>query len=116
MHEMSIALELLEQVLSISKENNLNRVSEIEIEAGMLKFIEPEAMRLAWESACEGNITEGSSLILKEIPPSAKCINCDNIFQPHIDDFRCPKCGTADIEITGGNEIILRSVSGDKID
>jgi hydrogenase nickel incorporation protein HypA/HybF len=116
MHEMSIALELLEQVLAIAKKNSLNNVSEIEIEAGMLRLIEPEAMRLAWESACEGTAAAGSALILKEIPPSANCRNCKYDFLPSIVDFRCPKCNKADIEIINGNEIILKSVSGDKME
>ena len=114
MHEMGIAFDLIEQVLKIGKQNNLSSISEIEVEAGVLRLIEPEAIRLAWESVCEGTIAAGSALKLSEVSPSAKCRICQKTFTPQMDDFRCPHCATADIELISGNDLILKSITGDK--
>ena len=62
MHEMSIATGLIEQVLKIANENNLSRVDEVEIEAGQLRFIIPEAMYTAFEAVSEGTIAAGAKL------------------------------------------------------
>lgn len=114
MHEMGIAIDLIEQVLKIGKDNNLKLISEIEIEAGILRLIEPEAMQIAWKSVSEGTIAEGSTIKLSEIPLSAKCRKCKNTFTPHMDDFRCPKCSRADVDLTSGNDLVLKSVTGEK--
>ena len=114
MHEMGIAIDLIEQVLKVGKENNLKSISEIEIEAGVLRLIEPEAMQVAWKSVCEETIAEGSTMKLSEIAPSAKCRKCNNMFTPEMDDFRCPKCSIADVELISGNDLILKSITGDK--
>jgi hydrogenase nickel incorporation protein HypA/HybF len=114
MHEMGIAVDLIEQVLKIGKQNNLISISEIEVEAGALRLIEPEAMCIAWESVCDNTIAAGSMLKLSEVSPSASCRKCKNTFTPKIDDFRCTQCGMADIDLIGGNDLLLKSITGDK--
>lgn len=113
---MGIAIDLIEQVLKVGKENNLESISEIEVEAGVLRLIEPEAMEIAWKSVCEGTIAEGSTMKLSEITPSAKCRKCKNTFTPQMDDFRCPNCLIADVDLTSGNDLILKSITGEKKD
>ncbi len=113
MHEMSLATELIGQVLRLMAEHNLAKVDEVEVEVGVLRQVMPEAMHLAWETVSEDTPAEGSKLKLDEIAVSAECRNCSFVFQPEIDNFVCPQCGQADIRIEIGNEVVLKSLSGE---
>ena len=116
MHEMSLATELMGQILRLMAEHNLVKVDEVEVEVGILRQVVPEAMHLAWETVSEGTPAEGSKLKLDEIAASAECRECSFVFQPEIDNFMCPRCGHADIRIEIGTEIILKSLSGETIE
>ena len=116
MHEISIATELINQVLGLVIQHNLVKVDEVEIEVGILRQVVPEAMDMAWETISEGTSAEGSKLKLVEIAASAECRSCSCVFQPEIYNFLCPQCHQADIRIEIGNEIILKSLSGETME
>ena len=73
-------------------------------------LIVPDAMRLAWQVITEGTIAAGSELIVVEIPMAARCKKCGREFAPKIDEYLCPDCGQADVDILTGDDIILKSV------
>ena len=111
MHEMSVAEEIVRQVTIIACENNAQSVSSVEVVAGALRLIEPDAMQAAFKAATEGTAAEGATLVLREVLARARCRSCDLEFD--IDsptDFTCSKCGQADTEVTAGNDIVLQSV------
>ncbi len=110
MHEMSIATGLIEQVLKIANENRLPHIDEVEIEAGQLRFIVPEAMYAAFEAVSEGTIAQGAKLKITEVKAMARCRKCNKKYAPKIDDFLCPSCSVADFEIVQGDDIILKSL------
>ena len=112
MHEMSLATELIHQVLGLVDQYKLTELDKVEIEVGVLRQVVPEAMHIAWETLSEGTPAEGSKLILTETKASAECRQCSCVFEPEIDNYLCPECGQANIEIQIGNEIILKSLSG----
>lgn len=114
MHEMSIAIALIDQIFEVGCDNNLIKVNEVEIEVGFLKQVVDEVMQEAYKSVTEGTIAEGSILRIKEISASVQCNQCKKIFKPELDNFLCPDCAKADVEVLKGNDIILKSVIGDK--
>ncbi|MCD6303549.1 MAG: hydrogenase maturation nickel metallochaperone HypA [Planctomycetes bacterium] len=111
MHEMSIAAEVLETVLAVAADNGADRVDEVQLSAGAMKLIVPEALDMAWQAVTEGTPAEGSRLVLTEVPIAARCNVCGRLFQPAIDNYLCPSCGQADVEITAGDDIILTSIT-----
>ena len=110
MHELSIATQILETVLAAAAEHGAVRVEEVELEVGAMRLVVPEALDGAFEIAAEGTVAEGARLKQTEIPPRATCRHCGRAFEPKLDDFLCPACGQAEVEIVGGNDIILKSV------
>lgn len=113
MHEMSIAVSLMDQIEDIAKQNNLLNINEIQIESGILRQVIPDVMQVAFEAVKEGTICEKAILKIIEIPALAVCKQCKNEFEPSIDDFICKKCNIANVDIIKGNEIILKAVLGD---
>ena len=107
MHEMSIASQLLQQVLSSLTGHDVTRVDEVEVKIGLLRQIVPEALQTAWEAVAEGSAAQGAVLKIVEVAPTAKCCLCGRTFDVTVDDFTCGQCEAADIEIVAGNDIDL---------
>jgi hydrogenase nickel incorporation protein HypA/HybF len=111
MHEMSLATELLEQVLDHAQKNNAVIVERVEVECGIQRMVVLEALHMAWKSIVEDTIAADSELILTEKAVKAKCNLCNHIFAPEIDCYLCPVCEEADVELIEGNDILLTSLT-----
>ncbi|MHC4441738.1 MAG: hydrogenase maturation nickel metallochaperone HypA [Planctomycetota bacterium] len=110
MHEMSIAIQLVDQVLEVAREHNVVRVEAVEVEVGRMQMVEPEALEAAFTMATEGTELEGAQLRILEQEIEAVCRGCNHGYKPSMDCFVCPECGQASARIVSGNEIILSSV------
>ncbi|MBN1825826.1 MAG: hydrogenase maturation nickel metallochaperone HypA [Candidatus Eisenbacteria bacterium] len=114
MHEMSIAVELIAGLERLAVEHRIRRYEEVVVAAGALRGVVPEALDIAFACAAEGTPAEGARLVLETVPALAVCRACGHVFAPAVDDYLCDSCGVADVEIREGNDIILRSVTGDE--
>ena len=114
MHEMSIAEGLMEQILSIANENSLKSIEEVEIETGLLRQVIPEVMQEAFRAVRQDTIAQSAVLKITEIPAIGKCRTCQKEFEPELNNFLCPQCLRADVEILQGDDIILKSVIGER--
>lgn len=112
MHEMSLAEALWEQVLSTAERYRLKKIQEVEVEAGALKQIVPELLQTAFTALTEGTIGQGAELTITEIKASAQCRDCHQIFEPQLNDFLCPGCHRANVDILSGEQFILKTVIG----
>lgn len=110
MHELSIATEIFKQISKIIEEENINKVLEIKLKIGKLNQIVPEAFNFAIEVITKGTKAEGVKIIYKEIPITIKCNQCH--IQNEVKDFYfiCEKCGSSDVEIISGNELMFESM------
>ena len=111
MHEMSIAEGIIQTVLSAAGDSGARRVSRVELAVGQMRLVVPEAMEMAWRAVSEGTIADGSELAMTEVPIEARCRQCGRAFTPQIDDYLCPGCGQADVDIIAGDDIILTSIA-----
>lgn len=112
MHEFSIASALLDQVLEVAEQNGMEKVSEVELEVGTLQLIVPDALETAFAALCENTMAAGARLIQNEVPPRARCRDCDHEFEAAIDHYQCPQCQGANTQIISGRDIILKTLSG----
>jgi hydrogenase nickel incorporation protein HypA/HybF len=57
-----------------------------------------------------GTVAEDATAELVVLPVSERCGSCGNSW--HSDDIQelCPNCGAADIELTGGEELVLELI------
>ena len=98
-------------MLAVADEHGARRVDEVEVEVGVMRLIVPESLDMAFAVLAEGTAADGAKLTITEVPLTAKCLGCDAEFAAELDDFTCPDCGEADVDIVGGNDIILKSVA-----
>ena len=110
MHEMSIAVALIDQLEGLAVEHGFEGVESVDVQAGMLRGIVPEALEMAFREASRGTVAEGARLDLEIIPAEAVCRSCGHRFAPDIDYYVCEKCGRADVELVAGMDVILRTL------
>ena len=110
MHELSIAVQLVEQINKVAQDNKMARVDEVELETGVLRQVIPEIMQSAFKEAAHQTIASEATLAIREIRAKARCNQCAMAFEPQVDNFLCPSCQVADVDVLEGNTIILKSV------
>lgn len=114
MHEMAIAVELVEQLDALAVKHGIEYIESVDVTAGVLRQIVPDALQMAFAAAAEGTCAAGAALNLKIVPASARCRICKHEFLPEPDTYLCVVCNRADVEIIQGNEIVLTSVTGNQ--
>ncbi|MTE16705.1 hydrogenase nickel incorporation protein HypA [Nocardia sp. CT2-14] len=85
------------------------RVYGVTVEVGALCAVVPEAMEFCFEIATEGTVAAGAHLDIEVIRGSASCRSCGNRFEVAVPIVLCP-CGSADVEVTAGRELRIRSM------
>lgn len=110
MHEFSIAAALMEQITSVAQKNNIMRVDEVELHAGILRQVIPEVMQDAFREVSMKTVAEGAHLTIVEVDAEACCRKCQKNFSPTAGSFLCPSCQAADVDILQGDQIILAAV------
>ena len=110
MHEMTIASELIGQVLAAACEHGARRVEQIEVTVGGMLLVVPEALQAAFELVAEGTPAAGATLTIVEQPVTAACRHCGERFGTDAESFCCPACGRADVDIVAGKDIVFTSM------
>ncbi len=66
MHELSVALGLLEGVEETAAQQGIERVAAIHVRVGALSGIAPDALSFSWDLATEDTIAAGSALQIED--------------------------------------------------
>ena len=113
MHELSIAMNIIDIAGEYAEKANAKVVHRIDIEVGELSGVVFEALEFAMENAKKNTILEKTECFIIRIPGKVKCENCsyefdtDNVYTP------CPKCGDYRQEIIQGRELRVKSLTVD---
>jgi hydrogenase nickel incorporation protein HypA/HybF len=110
MHEMSIAMNIIEIAEKEVLKARATRVESIDLEVGLLSGIVLDALEFALDEAVKQTILENSEIRITTINAEARCLKCNNIF--HTSDFftPCPKCNSFESEIIKGKELKIKSL------
>lgn len=106
MHELSITQSLVDAVLDRTGERT---VTAVNLRVGPLSGVLPDAMRFCFDVVSAGTPLAGAQLLIDEPQGLGRCRSCGGTFTPTDLILLCP-CGSADVEVLGGNELLLISV------
>lgn len=106
MHELSIALSIIELAEEESARHGGAGVHAVHLRLGPLAGVVKEALEASYELARETSTVAGSRLVIEEVPLVVVCPNCHaertlNSMQW----FCCPECNTPTAEIVRGREL-----------
>lgn len=80
-------------------------VRVVHLRIGEMAGVGEDALRFAFEVMSKGTAAEGSALEIEKVPLRARCAACGAHSNPADFVFRCPACGSGDIEILAGREM-----------
>jgi hydrogenase nickel incorporation protein HypA/HybF len=106
MHELSIALSILDLAEEEAGRQGGGRVAVIHLRLGPLSGVVKEALRSAYDLAREGTALEQTELIVEDVPLVTRCPVCAaDCSPPSLQDLCCPDCGTPTPNIVRGREL-----------
>jgi hydrogenase nickel incorporation protein HypA/HybF len=110
MHELSIALSIVELAEEEARKANASLISKIEVEIGIMAGIENEALLFCWDSAIQGTMAGQAELVIHSIHGEAQCLECGKDFPIETFFAECPFCKSFRYNITKGKELRVSSL------
>ena len=110
MHELSIAESLIEMIEENAATHNFKKVTKITLEIGVLAGIEKSALLFCFDVAAKNSLAEDAELVILDKLAGGICRHChrqvitSGWYQP------CPHCGHVGIEISEGQQMIIKSL------
>jgi hydrogenase nickel incorporation protein HypA/HybF len=111
MHELSIALCILDAVADEAQRRGGVRVEAVHVRIGPLSGVIKAALEPAFELAREGTDLETCRLVIEEVPIVVRCSTCQaDRPVPGMQEMCCPICGGAPSEILSGREMDITAM------
>lgn len=111
MHEASIARTLLEEIgARIRKHGIRGKVVAVHLRLGRMSTVVPESLKFAFEVLSQDTPLSGAHLEIEEVPVRARCRACGRSFEIGEPCFLCEGCGSPDLEISSGTELLIDSL------
>jgi hydrogenase nickel incorporation protein HypA/HybF len=110
MHEMSIALGIVDIAKKEAKKANISSFSAIDLEIGTLAGIEFDSLEFVWDAAVKNTPLEHAEKTIHKINAKAQCGDCDYFFKLTNMYDTCPKCGSFFKIVLQGKELKVKSL------
>ena len=106
MHELSIALSILDLAAEEAERHGDVRVRAIHLRLGPLSGVVRQSLLSAYEMAREGGPLGGAELVIEDVPILADCPTCQAP-RPVLSVQRlcCAACGTPAAQLVSGREL-----------
>ncbi|MBV6655322.1 MAG: hydrogenase maturation nickel metallochaperone HypA, partial [Mameliella sp.] len=80
MHELSIALGVVDIASKAFRDTGASRIESITLEIGELAGVQLESLYFVWPSAVEGTVLEGAERIIETVEGQAVYLECEQHF------------------------------------
>jgi hydrogenase nickel incorporation protein HypA/HybF len=111
MHELSIALSLIDAVGEEAERLGAQSVRAVHLRLGALSGVVKESLLGAFELAREGTRLEATTLKIVDVATVIHCSACNRAWQAEsVFDISCPACGGPSSEIISGRELELSAL------
>jgi hydrogenase nickel incorporation protein HypA/HybF len=105
MHELSIAMSMVEMAAEEAERRGGVQVSAIHLKLGDLSGVVKEALLFSYTLACEGTPLEGSRLVIEEVPVVVYCPACRaETALVSVQQFCCAACHAPTSQVVRGRE------------
>jgi hydrogenase nickel incorporation protein HypA/HybF len=111
MHERSLVKSLIRQVKDLSREHAGDHVLSIHVRIGEFSGVDADLLSAAYEELAQGTPLSSGQLEIQKVPLEAVCQQCGHQFRVERFRFECDKCGSRRLELRGGEELLLESVT-----
>jgi hydrogenase nickel incorporation protein HypA/HybF len=106
-HELGLCSSIVDAVEQRAGEREVARVR---VRVGRLLHVHPEAFEQSFSVAAMGTVAANASAELVLLPVRERCASCAQTWDGEELGVICPACGSTDIELLGGEELVLESI------
>lgn len=111
MHELSIALSIVDVVQEEWLRLGKRRVRAVHLRLGPLSGVARDALVSSYELACEDTDLAGSRLMIEDVPIMVQCATCDAPRPVRsVQDMSCQTCGAPAYDIVEGRELLVTAL------
>ncbi|WP_340384299.1 hydrogenase maturation nickel metallochaperone HypA [Streptomyces sp. SS7] len=112
MHEMSVALAVVEQVTEAAERaGDVTAVRSVRLRIGELAGVAPDALSFCFELACAGTLLEGAELVTEPVAGRARCTSCAHEWAVGMPPrLTCPGCGGTRTDLCTGRDLQIAAV------
>jgi hydrogenase nickel incorporation protein HypA/HybF len=108
MHELSIAMSILDLAEEESQKHGCARILGIHLKLGCLSGVVKESLLSAFHLAREQTPFEETELLIEEVPAVVHCPTCKSKRAVvSVQNMCCVECGTPSADITSGRDLEL---------
>jgi hydrogenase nickel incorporation protein HypA/HybF len=86
------------------------KVAGIRVRCGIRHAVDSASMAQAFSLLAAGTEAAGADVEVVTVPATVTCRACGQASQTSDQLAVCPRCGSADVEVSGGDELVLESV------
>lgn len=105
MHELSIAMSILQRVGVEAERHPRARFSRVGVRVGEISGVDPDALAFGFDVLVKDTRWPELQLDLELCPRRQRCSGCGHEFIAANSDTACPKCRGAFTLCVGGNEL-----------
>jgi len=110
MHELSIAMSIIDLAEEEARKANASVITKVEVEIGTMVGVEKDALIFSWDSVIQGTMAKEAPLEIHSIQAEAKCLECGQTFPAEHYFVQCPNCQSYSYNITRGKELRVSSL------
>jgi len=110
MHELSIAINIVDIASRHAEAASALAVSQVELDIGTMSGIEYESLEFALTVAVKDTLLEGAEFKINRIEPLCQCPSCNKLYTPDGFFSVCPECNEQNIDIIKGKELQIKSL------
>ncbi|HEX3621630.1 MAG TPA: hydrogenase maturation nickel metallochaperone HypA [Acidimicrobiales bacterium] len=107
MHELGLCEAI---VGAVEKRAGEREVARVRVQVGRLHHVHPEAFEQSFAIAAMGGVADNAHAELVLLPVRWTCGSCQAEGEGDEVPLACASCGGIDIDLTGGNELLLESI------
>lgn len=111
MHEMSIALNIIDIVREEALRAKAMSINSIELEIGSISGVEIPALEFALEVAVKDTPLEKTQIKIIPVQAIAQCTECNSTYPLTTFYEPCPTCSALKINIICGKELQIKSIN-----
>ncbi len=110
MHELSLVAGLFDVLEEKAREQKAVRITSVKLRVGRLSGVVPELIESAFDSFKKGTLADGASLEIEVAPFDFRCRKCGGTAFEGEPAAACAACGSADIELIGGMDLVIEKI------
>lgn len=107
MHELGLCIGIVD---AVQRRAGGRPVARVRVRVGCLHHVHPDAFAQSFAVAAMGTVADGAEAELVEVVALAACRGCGNRFETVAAVPACPRCGSVDLHVTGGDELTLELI------